>query len=273
MQFIENKYKKWYFDIIDNAKLNPKQGYVEKHHIIPRCLGGTDDPVNLINLTAREHFICHLLLTKITKGYENQLMNFALGKFIQCSPVQERKFNSWEYKKIRESISIARRGKNHSDETRQKMSAKAKGRIPWNKGKTGVVHSAESNKKRSDTLKGKSLEEKVGLDRSLEIRKKIAESKKGKSSGMLGKHHSEETKKKLSNRIVTLEQRLKISESKKGMKFSQEHLLNLSNINKINGAKKRGIPKPKITCPHCGKEGGNSLMTRYHFDNCKNKEN
>jgi hypothetical protein len=26
-----------------------------------------------------------------------------------------------------------------------------------------------------------------------------------------------------------------------------------------------------LTCPHCGKSGGNSLMTRYHFDKCKNK--
>jgi hypothetical protein len=29
-------------------------------------------------------------------------------------------------------------------------------------------------------------------------------------------------------------------------------------------------PKSKITCPHCGKEGGSNAMTRWHFDNCKN---
>ena len=28
-------------------------------------------------------------------------------------------------------------------------------------------------------------------------------------------------------------------------------------------------PQAKITCPHCGKVGGNSNMKRYHFDNCK----
>jgi hypothetical protein len=33
---------------------------------------------------------------------------------------------------------------------------------------------------------------------------------------------------------------------------------------------KQQNPAPKITCPHCGKTGG-SVMTRYHFDNCKKK--
>lgn len=38
--------------------------YLEKHHIIPRHLGGTDNKSNLVKLTAREHFIAHLLLAK-----------------------------------------------------------------------------------------------------------------------------------------------------------------------------------------------------------------
>ena len=43
-------------------------GYVEKHHILPRALGGTDDSSNLVVLTAREHFIAHVLLGKIYGG-------------------------------------------------------------------------------------------------------------------------------------------------------------------------------------------------------------
>lgn len=39
--------------------------YVEQHHIIPRSEGGLDEPDNLVNLTAREHYIAHLLLAKI----------------------------------------------------------------------------------------------------------------------------------------------------------------------------------------------------------------
>ena len=32
-----------------------------------------------------------------------------------------------------------------------------------------------------------------------------------------------------------------------------------------------GVPKPKLTCPHCGKTGGKPQMIQYHFDKCKTK--
>ena len=58
-------YKKIYFSIIENRKLNPLLGYTEEHHILPRCLGGDDTANNLVRLSPREHYICHLLLTKM----------------------------------------------------------------------------------------------------------------------------------------------------------------------------------------------------------------
>lgn len=44
------------------------KGYVERHHIIPRCMGGSNDRDNLVALTAREHFLAHMLLGKIHGG-------------------------------------------------------------------------------------------------------------------------------------------------------------------------------------------------------------
>jgi hypothetical protein len=44
------------------------EGYVEKHHILPRALGGSDDSSNLVALTSREHFVAHVLLAKIHGG-------------------------------------------------------------------------------------------------------------------------------------------------------------------------------------------------------------
>lgn len=42
---------------------------------------------------------------------------------------------------------------------------------------------------------------------------------------------------------------------------------------------KRGIgnkgnpgPRPKVECPHCHKIGGDGIMARFHFDNCKQRE-
>jgi transposase-like protein len=62
----QNKYLKYYNSIIERAKKRDKlMGYVEKHHIIPRCMGGSDDTDNLVELTPEEHYTCHLLLIKI----------------------------------------------------------------------------------------------------------------------------------------------------------------------------------------------------------------
>jgi hypothetical protein len=44
------------------------EGYVERHHVLPKALGGTDDSSNLVALTAREHFVAHVLLAKIHGG-------------------------------------------------------------------------------------------------------------------------------------------------------------------------------------------------------------
>jgi hypothetical protein len=188
--FLENKYTRYYNNIINTAKNRVLvDTYIEKHHIIPRSLQGLDDDSNIVKLTAREHFVCHLLLTKMVTGHHQDLMKFAVGKFIQTAPGQQRAFTSWEYKKIRETISQVRTGKKHSEETRKKMSDLRKGKTPWNKGVTGIIHSEESNKKRSATL--------TGRKRSDEFCQKVSEGKKGHKAGMTGKKHSEETLQKM----------------------------------------------------------------------------
>ena len=56
-------------EILKKRKLNdPEYVYCEAHHIIPKCLGGSDDKTNIILLTAREHYIAHLLLRRIYPG-------------------------------------------------------------------------------------------------------------------------------------------------------------------------------------------------------------
>ena len=58
-------YQKIYNQIIERAKERILEGYKEKHHILPKCLGGSNDKNNLVELTAREHFLCHRLLCEI----------------------------------------------------------------------------------------------------------------------------------------------------------------------------------------------------------------
>lgn len=69
-------YRKHHDAIINRAKIRILHGYAEKHHIVPRCMGGGDDLDNLVNLTAEEHFVIHQLLVKI---YSDQVgLVFAL---------------------------------------------------------------------------------------------------------------------------------------------------------------------------------------------------
>lgn len=58
-------YKRIYDQIIDRRRAEPYNGYTERHHVIPKCLGGPDTKDNIVRLSAREHYLCHLLLTRI----------------------------------------------------------------------------------------------------------------------------------------------------------------------------------------------------------------
>lgn len=76
--FIPNKYSKWYFDLMSKAQNQIITGYSERHHIIPKSLGGNNSDFNLILLTARQHFVAHQLLAKMTSGIAKQKMYKAL---------------------------------------------------------------------------------------------------------------------------------------------------------------------------------------------------
>jgi len=71
--FNNSKYSKWYFNIIENAKNRKEIFEYEKHHIVPRSMGGCDSDYNLVKLSFREHFICHLLLTKMCLDRQDEV--------------------------------------------------------------------------------------------------------------------------------------------------------------------------------------------------------
>jgi hypothetical protein len=97
-------YKNIYNKIIEFRIDNVPAGYVERHHIIPRSLGGSDKECNIVALTAREHFICHLLLTKIhpenTPSWGKMVKAFMMMLRTK-SAGQERWYTSKTYASIR----------------------------------------------------------------------------------------------------------------------------------------------------------------------------
>jgi hypothetical protein len=136
--YLQNKYSKYYYNIINNAKSRtlPPELYIEKHHIIPRCLGGSDTVDNIISLTAREHFICHLLLPKMTTGKYHQKMMYAIWKM--CHSTKQRKklfkLTSRTYNSIKSSMKHVRTSEDFTPEWREKLSQSRKGKSSWNKG-------------------------------------------------------------------------------------------------------------------------------------------
>jgi len=76
-------YKKHYELLINRSKNRQLTGYIEKHHIIPRCLGGNDDSDNIANLTPEEHYVAHQLLIKIYP--DNDSLVYAANKMTVSS--------------------------------------------------------------------------------------------------------------------------------------------------------------------------------------------
>jgi NUMOD3 motif len=142
--FINNKYYKWYNAIVDRSKNRLLKGYTEKHHILPKSLGGSNDISNIAILTAREHFICHRLLVLCLRGVDKQKMAYALLRLVHSS---KRNISSKSYNHLKNNLEGFWKGKKHSAETRAKMSLVH----------TGVKHKKESKLKMSCSKKGKSV--------------------------------------------------------------------------------------------------------------------
>jgi hypothetical protein len=257
--FIENKYYRWYFSIIKNAqhKQYNNLNYTELHHIIPKSIGGDNSQNNLVNLTAREHFLCHWLLTKFTKNIEKRKMSYALWLMMNMENQyhQRYKVSSKIYSLLKENLALVfseqQTGRARSEETKQKISKTRKKLI--SEGKLKVNENKEKYIIISKKRKGHKISEETKL--------KIGKAHKGKIISQeqieflkitnTGKTWSEESKKKLSNTLtdqyqnkdrtptkgmlgkkLSSEAREKISKANKGKILSDEHKDKLRNINK-----------------------------------------
>jgi hypothetical protein len=122
-------YEKIYTQLIDRAQSENRQKgcgvYFESHHIIPKCLTGSNDKTNLVLLTAREHYVAHKLLCEIY--IDNVKLHYAMWAMI--NGVTKRtgyRVTSWDYNRIKQnhcvSVQETHTNKIVSDETRNKQS-------------------------------------------------------------------------------------------------------------------------------------------------------
>jgi len=222
---LENKYTKLYYKITSNAAQRITEGYTELHHIIPQSMGGSNDKENLVELTAREHFICHWLLIKMTEGEDRSKMLYALNGMKAENKYQQRyhtKITSRVYEKYR-----IEHAENHSK--------RMKGRTAWNKGIPQSEEHKEKNRQaalkrgpKSEETKEKWRKARIGYKDTNETKLKKSLASKGKPKGPQSDEH-----------------KLAISLGGKGIKKKEGHGANVAkanigciSINKDNTEKK-----------------------------------
>jgi hypothetical protein len=197
-----NKYTRWYNNITEQAKTRTIDGYTEKHHIIPRSLGGSNNADNLVRLTAREHFVCHWLLTKMHLGEARGKMINALYLMQGKNKYQDRYINSKVYEKLRQEysqyISNLNKGRVQSleEKARQITAITGRKRAPFSdewKAKMSASKLGENNNRYGATVsnetKQKMREKALGRKQSAEtIAKKIAATQGKKREKQLCPH-------------------------------------------------------------------------------------
>ena len=154
--FIQNKYNTWYYTIIRNAQTRNSITPNEKHHILPKSLGGTNDKHNLVELTCREHYICHLLLTKFTAGVAKQKMFYALHRLTNTDKTKIKSSRIYEYLRYNHSSIVSERMTlNNPNKCGRKPTVKQS--IAIRKSNSERVWTNESKLKMSKTKTGVSI--------------------------------------------------------------------------------------------------------------------
>jgi len=250
-----NKYEKWYNSIISKGA-NAKLPGNERHHILPKSLGGSDDASNLIYITAREHFICHWLLIKIyATGEEHWKMLNALRMMRAENPNQKRyktKITSRVYARLKEEYSKLQSqrvsGINnpmHGDKFYRSLAGKKR---------QSTAVSGDNNGSKQPIAREKIALSKLGKKRkpfTEEWKMKLSAAASGKNNSRYGKPVSEETRKKIGERM-------------RGRVQSAEERVR-------RGAANLGKKREKKQCPHCQQAVAVNGYVRWHGDRCKSK--
>ena len=195
-------YQKIYSSLVEKAKLRKTvSGYKERHHVIPRSMGGSDVEYNIIDLTAREHYVAHLLLAKIHKGP----MLTALWYMVNRLDTKiTRKAYSWLKEENAKRMSTTMTGRAKSKEHLDNISASLK-TSEKAKSQRAVNH---------DAMRGKSNSHKGKIQSDEWIAKRVVK--------LQGQTRNETAKKNMGSWVRTQEMKDKMAASHIGKKQSEE---------------------------------------------------
>ena len=189
-----------YERLIERAKHRVLEGYAERHHIVPRCIGGDDSPLNMVRLTAEEHFVAHQLLIRLFP----RNAKLAYAAIAMAKRVTGRRAYGW----LRRKQIEAQRGRHHRSDAIAKMSAAKRSHwergaykdVQWdNKAKwTGKKHSAETRAKMSESMRAYCAKPGSHERRSETMRLEWQRRRASSYKNNVGRVHSPETRAKIS---------------------------------------------------------------------------
>ena len=203
-----------------------RAGYVESHHILPRCLGGSDNKENLVDLYPEEHYLAHLLLCKIYPN--NQKLLYAAMNMTTGSMVYNGKRNNKVYGWLRRQYAESMSGDNNPARRNPNLQKEAA------KKRVGQKRTVETKARMSAAQKGRTFSEETKL--------KMAEAAKNRLP------ISEETRTKLKQRApnpywtgktMSSETKAKMSAVQKGKTMSEEAKAKMRIAAKIREEHKR----------------------------------
>jgi len=177
-------YQKHYDKLMRRAVSRKLDGYKERHHVIPRCMGGTDDKQNIVCLTPEEHYVAHQLLVMLHPG--NVKLLWAAVAMTNGTQNQKRsnRLYGWLRRELAANQSERMQGFKHSEETKKRM---------------GELQTGKKRRPHSDETKKKMSMKRMGIQFTDEHRRLLSLAKTGIKRGPV----SESTRNKM--RISNIE--------------------------------------------------------------------
>lgn len=169
-----------YSKLIERARNRSLDVYTEVHHVVPRCIGGTDEPANLVRLTPEEHYVAHQLLVKMHPGNRNLVLAICAMRMDGRTGGRSRnKQFGWLRRRMAAAIRELKTGVPRPPHIGEAVANRNR----------STKQSKETRAKRSASLSGK--------PKSPEHVAKVAAALKGRPGTRLGAVHSAETKEKI----------------------------------------------------------------------------
>ena len=216
-----------YERLIERARSRSLVGYRERHHVIPKCMGGSDEKENIVELTGEEHYLAHQLLVKMYP----KVRGLALAAMRMSKQCTGNKAYGWLRRRMAVDMSAMKCGKKQSPEliakradavrgskrsleTRRKMSIAQMGKThsPLTRAKLSAIRATQARRPCS-------LETRAKIGAALRGRPQSPEVCAEKSARQRGKP-------------LSAEHRANLSAALRGIKKSPEHVMKVAAANR-----------------------------------------